>query len=312
MAGSKKPKSVNLLNNNNYQSMISVAPMLRLTNRHCRYFHRLLAQRALLYTEMYTTGAVLHADPQKLLEYNSSEHPLAIQLAGANPIDLAICAQIAVDFGYDEINLNLGCPSKRIQAAKFGACLLQQPKLAADCVAAMAKKVSTPISIKTRLGVVGDFYQNLLNFVKRIADVGCRKFIIHARQVNLASLNPKKNRQSSLNYQMVYQLKQDLPDLTIIINGNIINHDQITEHVRYVDGVMLGRAAYRNPYLLADIDQKFYSSKTEPLSREEIFQAYLPYIQEQLTRGVSKTLLTRHLYGLYYGMPNAKNWRVRA
>lgn len=288
--------------------IIAIAPMLAWTDRHCRYFHRILTKHALLYTEMITTGAILHGDRERLLQYNPEEHPLALQLGGSDPKQLAECAKIGADFGYDEINLNVGCPSNRVQAGQFGAYLMLEPKLVAECVAAMQSTV--PVSIKTRLGIIDqDSYEKLYNFIKLVAAAGCSKFIIHARSVNLAK-SPKDNRRiPKLDYDKVYKLKQDFPRLTIIINGGIKTYAQIKAQLQHVDGVMLGREAYHNPYFLAEIDQRFYGETQKPLSREEVLEAFIPYIESKTAKGVKLSQITRHILGLYKGIPHARNWR---
>ncbi len=292
---------------------VAIAPMLDWTDRHCRYFHRLLTQHTLLYTEMVAAPAILHGNPDYLLQYNPEEHPVALQLGGSVPDDLAECAKIGADFGYDEINLNVGCPSSRVQAGQFGACLMLQPKLVAECVAAMQAAVGIPVTVKTRLGLHGlnDSHDDeLYDFVELIAAAGCKKVIIHARTANLKNLSPKQNRSvPPLIYDMVYKLKQDFPDLTIVINGGIKTYEQMHEHLKHVDGVMLGREAYTNPFLLAQFDQEFYGEQAEAKSRDEVLDAFIPYIKQQVEKGVKLTQITRHIMGLYHGTPGARNWR---
>ncbi len=294
-------------------SILSIAPMLDWTDRHCRYFYRLLTRRTLLYTEMVAAPAILHGKSDYLLQYNPEEHPLALQLGGSDPDDLAECAKIGADFGYDEINLNVGCPSSRVQAGQFGACLMLQPELVAECVAAMQNVVAVPITIKTRLGLHGlndSHDETLSDFVSLVADAGCKKVIVHARHAHLNSLSPKQNRTiPPLDYASVYKVKQDFPELTIVINGGIKTVEQIHEHLKHVDGVMIGREAYVNPYLLARFDQDFYGEVAEPKSREQVLDVFIPYIKQQIEQGVKLTAITRHIMGLYHGTPGARKWR---
>ena len=290
---------------------LAVAPMLDWTDRHCRYFLRLLSQHTLLYTEMVTTGAVLHGDCERLLAHDPAEHPLALQLGGSDPGELARCARIAADFGYDEVNLNVGCPSDRVQSGRFGACLMAEPDLVADGVVAMRAAVDLPITVKTRIGIDDrDSYEELVDFVGRVGDGGCETFIVHARKAWLTGLSPKENREiPPLCYDIVYQLKQDFPDLTIILNGGLCNLDQIEDELRRVGGVMIGRAAYENPYLLADVDQRFFGSSTPPPSRRQVIEAFLPYVEMQLRQGTPLHCMTRHVLGLFQGVPGARAWR---
>ncbi len=290
---------------------MAVAPMLKWTDRHCRYFHRLLSQHALLYTEMVTTGAVLHGDRQHLLAYDSAEHPLALQLGGSDAADLARCARIAADFGYDEVNLNIGCPSDRVRSGQFGVCLMVEPNRVAEGVSAMRAAVDLPITVKTRIGVDDhDSYEELADFVSHVAAGGCEVFIIHARKAWLKGLNPKQNRQiPPLRYDRVYQLKQDFPMLTIVINGGLTNLEQAKAQLHYVDGVMIGRAAYENPWLLAGVDQYFFNSAASFTHPVQVIQAFLPYMEKQLQQGVRLQAMTRHILGLFQGMPGARVWR---
>lgn len=291
----------------------SVAPMMDWTDRHCRYFHRLLTPNARLYTEMVTTGAVIHGDREKLLGFDNAEHPLAIQLGGSDPVDLARSAAIAEEFGYDEINLNVGCPSDRVQSGRFGACLMAEPQLVADCVAAMQAAVSVPVTVKSRIGIDDqDSYEELVYFIEKIAQTGCQTFIIHARKAWLQGLSPKQNREiPPLHYDVVYRLKQDFPQLTIVINGGITELAQIPEHLSQVDGVMLGRAAYQNPYLLAFVERLLFADgDSEPLpGRQQILTALLPYLQTQLDRGMRLSTLVRPVLGLFQGQPGGRRWR---
>jgi tRNA-dihydrouridine synthase A len=290
---------------------VSIAPMLDWTDRHCRYFLRLLSRHVLLYTEMVTTGAALHGDRERLLAYDPAEHPLALQLGGSDPADLARCAAIAADFGYDEINLNVGCPSDRVQSGRFGACLMAEPDLVAECVAAMRAAVALPVTVKTRIGIDDrDSYAELVDFVGTVAAGGCGIFIIHARKAWLSGLSPRQNREiPPLRYDVAQQLKQDFPHLTIILNGGLRDLDQIAAQLTQVDGVMIGRAAYENPYLLTEIEQRFFGSGESLPSRHAVIQALFPYVELQLRRGVRLHSMTRHLLGLFQGMPGARAWR---
>ena len=288
-----------------------VAPMMDWTDRHCRFFLRLISQKTLLYTEMITTGAVLHGNRDRLLGYDEHEHPLALQLGGSHPQELSDSVKIAQDYGYDEINLNVGCPSDRVQAGRFGACLMLEPDLVADCIAAMNTVSRVPVTVKSRLGVdEHDSYEMLANFIQKVSTAGCKTFILHARKAWLKGLSPKENREiPPLNYDTVHRIKRDFPDLEIIINGGISCLEQAKEQLCYVDGVMLGRAAYHNPYLLADVDIQFYGSNKPKLKRHEIIEMFYPYLEKQLQAGVYLSSITRHILGLYQGMPGARYWR---
>jgi len=292
-------------------SRFSIAPMLDWTDRHCRYFHRLISQQALLYTEMVTTGALIHGGHHRFLQFNAAEHPLAFQLGGSNPHDLALCAKMVEDYGYDEVNLNVGCPSDRVQNGRFGACLMAEPELVAECVAAMKQAVSIPVTVKSRIGIdERDSYEELAHFVATVAAAGCETFIIHARKAWLSGLSPKQNRDvPPLRYEVVYQIKQDFPQLNIILNGGINTLEQADEILQQVDGVMVGREAYHNPYLLADVDRRFFGATTEPQSRDKIMQLLIPYIQQQLDEGVRLHSVSRHILGLFHGEPGARGWR---
>lgn len=290
---------------------ISVAPMMEWTDRHCRYFLRLISHHALLYTEMVTTGALIHGDRARFLAHHSSEHPLALQLGGSHPEELALCAQIAEDYGFDEVNLNVGCPSDRVQSGRFGACLMAEPELVAECVAAMAQATQIPITIKTRIGIdEQDSYEALSHFINTVAQAGCRTFIIHARKAWLQGLSPKENREKPpLHYEIVGAIKQDFPQLKVIINGGITNLEAVSEHLELLDGVMIGRAAYHNPYLLAQVDRCFYGDSHAFPTRHEIIEALLPYVAEQLAQGIYLNRMTRHILGLFQGQPGARAWR---
>jgi tRNA-dihydrouridine synthase A len=289
----------------------SVAPMLDWTDRHCRYFHRLLSSHALLYTEMVTTGAILHGNQQRHLQFNPAEHPLALQLGGSDPADLALCAKIGADFGYDEINLNVGCPSDRVQNGRFGACLMAQPELVADCVAEMRQAVQIPVTVKSRIGIDDmDSYQELTNFIAQVAAAGCETFIVHARKAWLSGLSPKQNRDiPPLRYDVVQQLKQDFPQLAIVINGGILTLEAAQELLQELDGVMLGREIYHNPYLLAQVDAQIFNAAGPLKSRHEIVLALQPYIEQQLQVGERLNSITRHMLGLFHGVDGARLWR---
>ncbi|KFI21336.1 tRNA-dihydrouridine synthase A [Nitrosococcus oceani] len=290
---------------------ISVAPMMEWTDRHCRYFLRLISHRALLYTEMVTAGALIHGNRARFLAYHKSEHPLALQLGGSHPEELALCAQMAEDYGFDEVNLNVGCPSNRVQSGRFGACLMAEPELVAECVAAMAQTTQIPVTVKTRIGIdEQDSYEALGHFISTVTQAGCRTFIIHARKAWLQGLSPKENREKPpLRYDVVRAIKQDFPQLTVIINGGITTLEEISEHLELLDGVMIGRAAYHNPYLLAQVDRNFYGDFHPFLTRHEIIEAFLPYVAEQLVQGVYLNHMTRHILGLFQGQPGARAWR---
>jgi tRNA-dihydrouridine synthase A len=289
---------------------LSVAPMMDWTDRHCRYFHRLLAPSAVLYTEMVTTGAIIHGDTDRFLAYNPEEKPVALQLGGSEPEDLATCARIAQQRGYDEINLNVGCPSDRVQRGRFGACLMLEPDLVRDCMSAMIDAVDIPVTIKTRLGVDDHYsYQYMSDFVGRVAESGCTVFIMHARKALLAGLSPKQNRDvPPLHYDWVYRLKQESPDLQIVINGGIDSVDAVKNHLAHVDGVMLGRAAYHTPWLLAECQQQLFEKQTNK-NHEDIIKAMNLYIERQVREGTAVKHISRHLLGLFQGRPGAKAWR---
>ncbi len=289
----------------------SVAPMLDWTDRHCRYFHRLLTQQTLLYTEMITTGAIIHGKGD-FLAYNQEEHPLALQLGGSNPQDLAHCAKLAAERGYDEINLNVGCPSDRVQNGRFGACLMAEPELVAECVAAMKAVVDIPITVKTRIGIDDqDSYEFLTTFVSTVAEKGgCEQFTIHARKAWLSGLSPKENREiPPLDYPRSYQLKRDFPQLVIAVNGGITSLDAAKQHLQHLDGVMVGREAYQNPYLLADVDQQLFGSDAPVKKRRQVVEEMYPYIEQQLSQGAYLGHITRHMLGLFQNMPGARQWR---
>ena len=285
--------------------------MMDWTDRHCRYLLRTLTQRALLYTEMVTTGALLKGDKQRFLAHDASEHPLALQLGGSNPAELAECARIGQDYGYDEINLNVGCPSDRVQSGRFGACLMAEPGLVADCIDAMNTAVSVPVTVKTRIGVDDrDSFDELAHFVRCVHAAGCKTFIIHARKAYLQGLSPKENRTvPPLKYDFAYRIKQMFPDLVIILNGGIESLDGAETHLQKVDGVMLGRAAYHNPYLLAQVDRRLFKDTHPVPARDDIVRSMIPYIERELKRGTQLKHITRHMLGLYQGIPGARHWR---
>jgi len=285
--------------------------MMDWTDRHDRFFLRLITRHALLYTEMVTTGAVLHGDRARLLGFDASEHPVAVQLGGSEPADLAEAARIAADFGYDEVNLNVGCPSDRVQSGRFGACLMLEPGLVARCVEAMRGAVSIPVTVKCRIGVDDQAPEEALPAMARaVREAGCETLIVHARKAWLEGLSPKENRDvPPLDYPLVYRLKEAMPDTEIVINGGIATLDEAEAHLAHVDGVMLGRAAYQNPYLLAWVDARFYGDARPPLSRHEVLDAFLPYVQKELAHGTHLHAMTRHILGLFQGCPGARAFR---
>ena len=289
----------------------SVAPMLDWTDRHERFFLRLISQHTLLYTEMITTGALIHGDRSRHLDFNREEHPMAIQLGGSDPDDLAECAKMAEDHGYDEINLNVGCPSNRVQSGMFGACLMAKPDLVAECVAAMQNAVNIPVTVKHRIGIdENETVEELFEFVEVVAKSGCKTFIVHARKAWLNGLSPKQNRDiPPLRYDVVHLLKQTMPELEIIINGGFCDLDTAENQMKYIDGIMMGREAYHNPYILAEVDQRFYQSETPVLSRQQIMELMFPYVEQELAKGLRLHTMTRHILGLYNGLPGAKKWR---
>ena len=301
---------MNQHNQNKINRLLSVAPMMDWTDRHCRYFHRLLAPSSLLYTEMVTTGAIIHGDADRFLAYNPQEHPVALQLGGSDPKDLASCALEAQRRGYDEVNLNVGCPSDRVQRGRFGACLMLEPELVRDCMSAMMDAVDIPVTIKTRLGVDDcDSYQYMSDFVGRVAESGCDVFVMHARKAFLAGLSPKQNRDvPPLRYDWVYRLKQEMPGLQITINGGIDSVAAVKNHLEHVDGVMLGRAAYHTPWLLAECQNQLFDNKAVK-EREDIIESMNTYIEQQVCEGVAVKHISRHLLGLFQGLPGAKAWR---
>ncbi|MGR9046466.1 MAG: tRNA dihydrouridine(20/20a) synthase DusA [Gammaproteobacteria bacterium] len=296
---------------NNKSHKFCTAPMLDWTDRHCRYFHRLLSEHAFLYTEMVTTGALIHGERHRFLSFDPSENPIAFQLGGSDPSDLATCAKMVEDYGYDEVNLNVGCPSDRVQNGRFGACLMAEPGLVAECVEAMIQTVSIPVTVKSRIGIDDrDSYEELVHFIESVAEAGCRTFIIHARKAWLKGLSPKQNREiPPLRYDWVYQIKKDFPHLEVILNGGVLSLEQAVAINQRVDGVMVGREAYHNPYLLADVDAVIFGNKHPIRSREEVVEALIPYVKEQLAQGVRLNSISRHILGLFHGVSGARAWR---
>jgi tRNA-dihydrouridine synthase A len=295
----------------NYPHKFSVAPMMDWTDRHCRYFYRLMSKHTQLYTEMVTTKAILHGDKHRLLDYHQSEHSLVLQLGGSDPSEMAQCAKIAQDWGYDEVNINVGCPSDRVQSGSFGACLMQTPQLVAECVDAMKQASDIPVTVKSRIGVDDmESYDELVNFVTTVEKAGCDTFIIHARKAWLKGLSPKQNRTvPPLNYDWVYRIKQDFPALTIGINGGIVNLVDVQNHLKEVDSVMLGRTIYHQPYLLADVDAQIYQQISPIIGREQVLLNFIEYMKIQSDQGVPIRSMTRHILGLYHGQKNAKKFR---
>jgi len=290
---------------------LSVAPMLDWTDRDCRYLLRLISRHCLLYTEMVTTGALIHGDRTRFLAHDELEYPLALQLGGSDPKDLAECAKMGEDAGYDEINLNVGCPSDRVQSGRFGACLMAEPELVAEGVAAMQAAVSIPVTVKTRLGIdEQDSYQFLTDFIRKVSAAGCEIFILHARKAWLKGLSPKENRDiPPLDYERVYQIKKDFPNLHIDINGGIHSLEEVQQHLQNVDGVMMGRAIYQNPYLLAEADSAIFAGDNQVLSRHQVIEAMLPYIEKRMREGRPLKSITRHMLGVFQGQPGARRWR---
>lgn len=289
-----------------------VAPMMDWSDRHCRYLWRLISKHAFLYTEMVTTGALLRGDAPRFLQFNVQETPVALQLGGSDARELAQCARMAEDWGYDEVNLNCGCPSDRVQSGRFGACLMAESDLVAECFVAMQKAVSIPVTIKHRIGIDDqDEEKDLDVFVKTIAEAGCKTFIVHARKAWLQGLSPKENRDiPPLNYQRVYRLKKDYPQLEIIVNGGITTIEQSQTHLREVDGVMIGREAYNNPYLLALVDPHIYGDETIVApSRSETVKQYAEYCREEISRGSKLSNLSRHLLEMFHAQPGGKQFR---
>ena len=285
--------------------------MMDWTDRHCRYFYRLMSKNTQLYTEMITTKAILHGDKHRLLDYDNQEHPLSLQLGGSDPKEMASCAKIAQDWGYDEVNINVGCPSDRVQSGQFGACLMQTPDIVAQCVDAMKQHCDIPVTVKSRIGVdTMDSYEALSEFVSCVAEAGCEIFILHARKAWLQGLSPKENRSvPPLNYDWVYQIKKDFPQLVIGINGGINNLEDSQAHLQQVDSVMLGRTIYHQPYLLAQVDREIYNKNTSVISREQVLLDFVAYMRDQSNQGVPIRSMTRHILGLYHAQSNAKKYK---
>lgn len=288
-----------------------VAPMMAWTDRHARFFLRLISRQARLYTEMVTANALIHGDPARFLTFDKSEHPLALQLGGSDPLALGKTARIGEEWGYDEINLNVGCPSDRVSSGYFGACLMAEPSLVADCVQSMSETVSVPVTVKCRIGIDDmDTGKPLDHFIESVSAAGCDTFIIHARKAWLKGLSPKENRDiPPLDYTRVHKLKRSFPSLTIVINGGITTLEQAKGHLAHVDGVMLGRAAYETPYLLAGVDQTIFESEAPVSSRVEIVKQFIPYCDREVEKGTPLHRVTKHILGLFHGCPGARQWR---
>lgn len=289
----------------------SVAPMMDWTDRHCRSFHRILTRRTLLYTEMVTTGALIHGPRERLLAFSPGEHPVALQLGGSDPADLARCAVMAEERGYDEVNLNCGCPSDRVQNGRFGACLMAEPELVAGCVAAMKAKVRIPVTVKCRIGIdEQDPEASLRRFVDTVAAAGPEVFVVHARKAWLKGLSPKENRDvPPLDYDLVRRVKAERPHLTIVLNGGVKTLDEAKAHLAWADGVMMGRAAYEHPFLLARVDSALFGAADPVASAEEAVAAFLPYVERELAQGAPLIAMTRHILGVFAGRPGARLFR---
>lgn len=285
--------------------------MLDYTDRFFRYFMRLITRNTVLYTEMVATSTLLRGEPERVLEFDPLEHPLALQLGGSDPMDLARCARIAEERGYDEVNLNLGCPSNRVQSGRFGACLMAEPELVAECIRAMKESINIPLSVKTRIGIDhNDSYENLAHFVETLAAAGGDSFIIHARKAWLEGLSPRENREiPPLNYAIPMRLKRDFPQLEIILNGGVRSLEQASRLLENVDGIMVGREAYQNPWMFAQADTRFFDGAYQPQSRYQVLDALLPFIERQLEQGVALQRISRHILGLFRGVPGARSWR---
>ena len=285
-----------------------VAPMLDWTDRYDRYFLRLISRHAVLYTEMVTTGALLHGEAARFLYFDPMEHPVALQLGGSEPAEMAACAKLGEAAGYDEININVGCPSDRVQSGRFGACLMAEPRAVADCVQAMRDAVAVPVTVKQRIGIdERDSYAELCDFVGTVAEAGCRSFIVHARKAWLQGLSPKENREiPPLRYEVVYRLKRDFPDLEIVLNGGVTSLEAAESHLAQVDGVMMGRECYHNPYVLAEVDARLYGDDHPVPSREAIVEALRLYVERELAAGTPLARITRHILGLFQGQPGAR------
>ncbi|MES9825183.1 MAG: tRNA dihydrouridine(20/20a) synthase DusA [Candidatus Thiodiazotropha endolucinida] len=290
---------------------LCIAPMLDWTDRYCRYFLRLISKHVVLYTEMVTTGALLRGNRVRFLDFDPTEHPLALQLGGSDPLALAECAKLGSQWGYDEINLNVGCPSDRVQSGQFGACLMMTPGVVGDCVKAMRDSVTIDVTVKHRIGVdQRDSYQALCDFIGTVSGSGCSTFIVHARKAWLQGLSPKQNREiPPLSYETVHNLKRDFPDLEIIINGGITDLDQVSEQLQRVDGVMIGREAYHNPWILAEADRLIFGQPESSLTRHQVVESLIPFVEHELSKGTPINRVTRHILGLFQGQPGARKWR---
>lgn len=290
---------------------LSVAPMMDWTDRHDRYFLRLFSRGIWLYTEMVTSAGIKRGDWRRLLAFDPAERPVAAQLGGSDPAELALAAQRVEELGYDEVNLNVGCPSDRVQSGRFGACLMAEPQLVAECVAAMRAVVQIPVTVKARIGIDElDSYEHLHHFIGTVAQAGCEVFIVHARKAWLNGLSPKQNREiPPLRYDVVHQVKRDFPQLEISLNGGVLNLDQAETQLAQVDGVMIGRAAYQDPMILADVDRRFYGTNTAAVTREAVIDQLIPYIEREMASGCQFKHISRHILGLYQGVPGARAWR---
>ncbi|MFQ5661163.1 MAG: tRNA dihydrouridine(20/20a) synthase DusA [Gammaproteobacteria bacterium] len=290
---------------------LCIAPMMTHTDRHFRYFLRLISRRVMLYTEMLTSAALIYGDTEKFLKYNPEELPLAIQIGGSNPGELARCAKMAEDAGYNEVNLNIGCPSARVQSGRIGACLMAEPRLVAECIAAMNSAAHIPVTVKTRIGIDNhDHYDDLREFIRLVSASGCKTFIIHARKAWLEGLSPRQNREvPPLRYEVVYRIKRDFPALEIVINGGFTSVEQIRKQYSFVDGVMIGRVVSNNPYMLAGVDEELFGTPTAVVSRRETLRRYMDYIEAELAQGSPLSHMTRHLFGLFQGKAGARAYR---
>ena len=293
-----------------FNRTISMAPMMDCTDRHDRYFLRLISKNIILYSEMIATGAIINGDKKKVLEFNEFEKPVALQLGGSNTKELSECCKIVEDFGYDEVNLNLGCPSKKVQKNKFGACLIKEPDLVADCLSAMVQSTKLPVTAKTRIGFDDvENFDYLNSFIEKIKNTGVRTIILHARKAILKGLSPKENlRIPKLNYKMVYEIKKSNPEIEIIINGAITNTEQVKSHLEKVDGVMIGRAIYQSPYFLADIEKDVFKND-DILTREQIVEKLVEYVDTEVNKGTRVNQIMRHTVGLYHGQRGAGKWK---
>ena len=289
----------------------SIAPMLHCTDRHFRYLARLLSKKSFLYTEMITTGALIHGDRERWLRLHDGENPVALQLGGSNASEMAKCAELASEYEFDEVNINVGCPSDRVQAGKFGACLMLEPDLVCKSIKAMQAVTQAEVTVKTRIGVDDqDSYEFLKSFVEKIATAGCETIIVHARKAHLSGLSPRQNRTvPPLHYEYVYKLKDEFPELAFILNGGLKDKSEIMQHLQKLEGVMVGREVYDNPFVLSDIDELIYGEKSIELSRLKILNQYMLYMQSELDKGLPLKILAQHIFGLFNGLPGARAWR---